>query len=81
MKKYNRLNLIYNSIYNFYEYYDINFNSLSLTSKLVSTSFYNELNKFYSLKPQKKSIIERKATVYDKVSEMYNEYLETYFDQ
>ena len=41
---------------------------------------YNELNKFNSLKPQKENTKERKATVYDNPSEMYNEYLETYFD-
>ena len=81
-KRYNRLNLFYNSKYNFYEYYIINLNSLSLRSKYkVLTSFYNELNKFYSLKTQKESTKERKATVYDIGSEMYNEYLGTYFDQ
>ena len=32
-KLYNRSNLIYSSKYSFYEYYNINFNSLSLTSK------------------------------------------------
>ena len=32
-KKYNRSNVIYSSKYRFYEYYNINFNSLSLTSK------------------------------------------------
>ena len=53
-KKYHSLILIYNSKYVFYEYYNINFNSLSLTPKYkVLTSFYNELNKFNSLKPQK----------------------------
>ena len=29
----------------------------------------------------KKSTKQRKVTVYDNVSELYNEYLETYFDQ
>ena len=32
-RKYNRSNLIYISKYSFYESYNINFNSLSLTSK------------------------------------------------
>ena len=81
-KKYNRLNLIYNSKCNFYEYYIINLNSLSLRSKYkVLTSSYNKLNKFYSLKTQKESTKERKATVYDIGSEMYDEYLGTYFGQ
>ena len=43
---YNRSNLICNSKYSFYEYYDIDFNTLSLTSKYrFSTSFYEELKK------------------------------------
>ena len=36
-KKYNRSNVIYSSKYRFYEYYNINFNSLSLTSKKKQT--------------------------------------------
>ena len=32
LKKYNRSNVIYSSKYRFYEYYNINLNSLSLTS-------------------------------------------------
>ena len=60
-KKYNRSNLIYSIKYSFYEYYSINFNSLSFTSKYkVLTSFCNELNNFYSLKPQKESTKEKK---------------------
>ena len=43
--------------------------------------FYNELNKFCSLKPQKESTKEKKATVYDNALGMYNMYLETYSDQ
>ena len=35
----------------------------------------------YSLKPQKEVTKERKVTVYDNASEMYNEYLQTYFVQ
>ena len=49
-------NLIYYSKFSFYEYYSINFNNLSLTSKFkVLTSFYNELNKFYRLILQQES--------------------------
>ena len=53
--KYNRSNLIYNSIYSFCEYYNIkNIDSLSFVSKYpISDLFYNELNKFNRLKPQK----------------------------
>ena len=47
IKKYNRSNLIYNDKFSFYEYYNISFNSLSLTSKFkVLISFYIESNKF-----------------------------------
>ena len=55
VKKYNRSNLIYDSKYSFYEYYNIkNFNSLSHESKYpFLASCYNELNKSNSLKPQK----------------------------
>ena len=64
-EKYNRSHLIYSSKYSFYGF----------------TSFYNELNKFYSLKPQKESTKEKKVTVYDNASGMYYVYVETYFDQ
>ena len=41
IKKSNRSNLICSSEYGFYEYYNINFNNLFLTSKYqVLTSFY-----------------------------------------
>ena len=43
--------------------------------------FFNELNKFNSLKPRKECKKEKKVTVPDIVSELYNEYIEIYFDQ
>ena len=58
IKKYN---LIYRSkyciyIYFFFEYYNINFNSLSLTPKYQClASFYNEFNKFPSINPWKEN--------------------------
>ena len=53
VKKYNRSNLIYDSKYSFYPYYNIkNFNSLSFTLKYpILFSFYSELNKFYCVNP------------------------------
>ena len=42
--------------------------------------FYTELNKFDSLNPRKGRTLEKK-TVYDNASELYNEYLEIYFNQ
>ena len=51
IKKYIILNLIYNSKFSFYEYHNANFNSISFESKFKSSC--NELNKFYSLIPEK----------------------------
>ena len=61
-KKYNRSNLIFNSKYSFYEYYNIrNFNSLSLSSKYpILLYFYSDLNKFNNLNPQKEETKEKK---------------------
>ena len=42
---------------------------------------YNESNKCYCLSHKKKAQERKKATVYNNASEMYNVYLETYFDQ
>ena len=83
LKKYNRLNLIYDSKYSFYPYYNIkNFNSLSLTLKYpILFSLYSELNKFDNINPQKGCRKEKKETMHEKASELYNEYLEIYFNQ
>ena len=43
--------------------------------------FYNELNKFNSLKPRQGCIKEKKVTTYENASETYNEFLEIYFDE
>ena len=61
LKKYNRLNLIYNSKHSFYEYYNIkNFNSLSLTSKYpFLLSFYNYLNKLNNANLHKETTEEK----------------------
>ena len=82
-KKYNRSSPIYDSKYSFYLYYNIkNFNSPSLTSKHpIFLSFNNELNKFNSLNPWKGCTKDKKATLYNNASELYNEYLENYYDQ
>ena len=78
-------NLIYYSKFSFYEYYSINFNNLSLTSKFkVLTSFYNELNKFYRLILQQESTKKKKKkklAVCGNASEIHNEYPETYFHE
>ena len=44
-------------------------------------SFYSDLNNFNNLNPQKESIKERNVSAYDNASELYNEYLQIYFDQ
>ena len=43
--------------------------------------FYNELNKFNNINPRKGCTKDKKATVYDNASGLYNEYLEIYFNQ
>ena len=73
---YDRLNLIYGSKYSFYPYYNIkHFNNLFLVSKNpILFSFYSELNKFNNINLRKGHTKDKKATVYDNVSELYNEY-------
>ena len=56
IKKYNRLNLVYDSKYSFYEYYNIpNCNTMSPESIYpVLLSFFNDLNKFNNPNIRKK---------------------------
>ena len=65
-RKYNRSNLICNSKYSFYEYYNIkNFNSLSLKSKYsILLSIYSNLKKINNLNPQKESAKEKSDSVW-----------------
>ena len=55
LKKYDRSNLIYDSKYSLYPYYNIkHFNSLSLVSKYpILFSFCSELNKLNNINPRK----------------------------
>ena len=82
LSKYNRPNLIYDCKYSFYPYYKIkNFNSIFLMSKYpILFSFYWELIKFNSLNPQKERTKEKKETMYNNASGLYNEYQERDFD-
>ena len=82
-KKYNRSNLVYESQYSFYEYYNIHrFNIMSSESKYpILLSFYNNLNKFNNINPRKERTKEEKSAVHNNASELYNEYLGLYFDQ
>ena len=43
--------------------------------------FLNELNKSNNINPRKRRKKDKKVTVYDHASELYNEYQEIYFDQ
>ena len=69
-------------MYSFYEHHNIRkFNSLSRTSKYsILLSLYSDLNKFNTLNIEKEITKENKATVYNNALELYNEYLEIYFD-
>ena len=51
-----------------------------MSKHLILHSFYSDLNKLHILNPQKESTKEKEITVYDTASELYNEYLEIYFD-
>ena len=67
IKKYNRLNLVYDSKYSFYEYYNIpNCSTMSPESIYpVLLLFFNDLNKFNNPNKRKKRTKEKKATAYD----------------
>ena len=47
----------------------------------ILLSFYSDLHKFHNPNPQKESTKDKKATMYDNASELYNEYLKIYFDE
>ena len=81
--KYNKSNLVYNTVHSFYKYYDISkFNKLSIKSKCFFLSdFINHLNRFSSLNPWNENPKERKTRVHDTVSEWYNEFPDKYFDE
>ena len=83
LKKYNRSNPIYDSKHSFYPYFKIkDFNSLSALSKHpILFLFCSELNKFSNTKPWKGRTKDKKAIVYNNASEIYNDYLEIYFNQ
>ena len=59
----------------------INFNSISLKIQFkFLRSFYHGLIKFYRLILKKESTKEKKTILFDNASQMYNTYLENYFD-
>ena len=71
------------SKYSFYKYYQDSkkFDNLSFKSKYsFLAEFFNDLNKFNKLKTRRKNTKE-KTNVYDTASELYNDLLETYFDE
>ena len=51
------------------------FNKLSIKSK-----FLNDLNYFTSFKPRNRDTKKKKSRMYDTASELYNEFLDLYFD-
>ena len=55
---------------------------LSFKSKnLFLANFFDDLDKFNKLKPQKEETIDKTKNEYDTVLELYNGLLETYFDE
>ena len=81
--KYNKSNLVYNTVHSFYKYYDISkFNKFSIKSKcFFLPDFINYLNRFSSLNPWNENPKERKTRAYDTVSEWYNKFPDKYFDE
>lgn len=82
-KKYTKIDLIYKSKYSFYEYHGINeFNDLPLESKYNDLVLLHQvLNKFDCIELHKRHTKEKKSIVNNKASKLYNELLESYFDQ
>ena len=81
--KYNKSDLIYDVNYSFNKYCNIKkFANLSLKSKYsFLANFFNDLNKFNSLKVQKEKQKKKKTNEYDTASKLYNVLLKTYFDE
>ena len=52
-----------------------------MSKYLILFLFYNEFKKSNSLNPYKEHTKQKKKTVYNNASELYNEYLEIYFHQ
>ena len=74
--------LIYNNKYSLYKYYRYRkiFDNLPFKSKLL-LDFLKELSKFNKLKRQKEKYKKKITNMHDTSSELYNVFLETYFDE
>ena len=84
LENYNKSNLIYNSKHSFYKYYcdSKKFDSLSLKSKYsFLLEFSKDLNKFKESKTKKQKTEKKKTNVYIMSSELYNNFLEIYYDK
>ena len=84
LKNYSKLDLICDSYHSFFKYYRNNKNSdnLSFKSKYsFLAEFLNETDKYSDLKPRNKNTTKKKTRMYDTVSELYNTFLDEYFDE
>ena len=82
LEKYNQSDLIYDTNHSFYKYHDIKkFDNLSSRSKWSFLFFFNDLNKSNKLKIQKEQAKEKKTNLYDTISELCNNLLETSCDE
>ena len=75
-------NLIYNADHSYYKYYrdSKKIDNLSFKWKYsFQVEFFEDLNKLNNSNPQKEST--KVENVNDNASELYNEYLEIYFDE
>ena len=75
-EKYNRVNLIYDSKYSFYSYYNVKTSDdLSCMSKYsILLLFCSASKNFDDRKLRKGHEKEKKTTVYDNTSELYNDH-------
>ena len=76
-ENYSKSNPIYDANHSFYRYYcdRKKFGNLSSKSKdSFLNEFFGDLDKLNNLNPQKESINKRKINVYDKASELYNDF-------
>ena len=83
-ESYSKSDLIYDTNYRFFEYYrdNKNIDNLSFKSKhSFLAEFLNDIDKFSDLKPRNKNTKKKKAKVHDTDSELYNKFLDKYFDE
>ena len=77
-------NLTYDANHNFYKYYcdnkKIDSNSLKSQYSFLD-EFLNDVDKFSDLKPRNENTKNKQSKMYDTASELYNKFIDKYFDE